>query len=92
MTVTINANSTLRRHCEVKEKITGERKNSSAEAMSLSIPAMFLLKAAPVLYFLISPVIIYDGSWGHEPWRGRQIISVYYFIDACQGVCLGNSF
>jgi hypothetical protein len=31
---------------------------------------MFLLKAAPVLYFLISPVILYDGSWGHEPGRG----------------------
>jgi len=26
MTVTINANSTLRRHCEAKEKITGEKK------------------------------------------------------------------
>ena len=70
MTVTINANSTLRRHCEAKEKIRGEKKIHLPKQSHFLFPAMFLLKAAPVLYFLISPVILYDGSWGHEPGRG----------------------
>ena len=77
MTFTINANSPPRRHCEAKEKISGERKIHLPKQSHFLFPAMFLLKAAPVLYFLISPSILYDGSWGHEPWRGYFCILFY---------------
>ncbi len=46
MTITTNANSTPRRHCEAKEKIPGERKISFAEAISSLVETMEILLCA----------------------------------------------
>jgi len=84
----LNTAATLR----AKEKIPGREKIYLPKQSHVLFPANVSSESSACPILPCFPAILYDGSWGHEPWRGRQIISVYYFIDACQVVWLGNSF